>query len=209
MANPHTPAPLPDPGSLRASDADRDRVAALLGEALAEGRLDHDEHGERLEAVYAAKTIGELAPLTADLPGGARPSAPAPNLVGADPNLLASSVGSENIVAVFGAAERKERWLVEPRTNASVLFGGVDLDLREAVLSQSEVVIQCAVIFGGLTLTVPPGVRVRSRVSALFGGVSTAELDNPAAPDAPVVLLTGLCMFGGVSVRTRSREAKK
>jgi hypothetical protein len=52
----------------RAGDADRDRVAVLLREAHAEGRLDLDELQQRLDATYAARTYGELALLTADLP---------------------------------------------------------------------------------------------------------------------------------------------
>ena len=54
---------------LRASDADRDAAAAVVNNALAEGRLTADEHSERLDAIYAAKTQSELVPLLADLPG--------------------------------------------------------------------------------------------------------------------------------------------
>jgi hypothetical protein len=57
----------PDP-RLRASDADRDRVAALLREHHAAGRLTADEFQERLTATFAAKTFGELDELMADLP---------------------------------------------------------------------------------------------------------------------------------------------
>ena len=53
---------------LRASDADRDRAAAVLGGAMATGRLTSAEYAERLDAAYAAKTLGDLAPLTRDLP---------------------------------------------------------------------------------------------------------------------------------------------
>jgi uncharacterized membrane protein len=53
---------------MRASDADRDRVAALLREHLADGRLTADEFQERLSATFAAKTFGELDELMADLP---------------------------------------------------------------------------------------------------------------------------------------------
>ncbi len=51
-----------------ASDADRDAAADHLSSALAEGRLTTDEHDERIEAAYAARTLGELGELTADLP---------------------------------------------------------------------------------------------------------------------------------------------
>ena len=53
---------------IRASDADRDRVAALLREHHAAGRLTAEEFSERLDATYAAKTLGELDELLADLP---------------------------------------------------------------------------------------------------------------------------------------------
>ncbi|MGI5485838.1 DUF1707 SHOCT-like domain-containing protein [Microtetraspora malaysiensis] len=53
---------------MRASDGDRDRVAAALREHVAEGRLTVDEFNERLAQVYQSKTYGELATLTGDLP---------------------------------------------------------------------------------------------------------------------------------------------
>ena len=53
---------------MRASDADRDRVAAALREHCAQGRIAMDELHERLEATYAAKTLGALQAVTADLP---------------------------------------------------------------------------------------------------------------------------------------------
>lgn len=55
--------------TLRASDADREQVAERLRHATAEGRLVAEELEERLEAVFAARTYGELDPLVADLPG--------------------------------------------------------------------------------------------------------------------------------------------
>jgi len=53
---------------LRAADADRDAVADLLSDALAKGRLDTVEFGERLDRAFAARTVGELVALTSDLP---------------------------------------------------------------------------------------------------------------------------------------------
>lgn len=53
---------------LRASDADRERVAEVLRDAVAEGRLDMTEFEERLDATYKARTYRELAPITRDLP---------------------------------------------------------------------------------------------------------------------------------------------
>ena len=55
--------------NLRASDADRDRVAAQLREHLAAGRLTPEEFSERLDQALTARTAGELDALLADLPG--------------------------------------------------------------------------------------------------------------------------------------------
>lgn len=53
---------------MRASDGDRDKVATVLREHYAQGRLTGEEFDERLERLYTSKTYGELATLTSDLP---------------------------------------------------------------------------------------------------------------------------------------------
>jgi hypothetical protein len=52
----------------RLSDAERDQAAAELGEHYAQGRLSQDEHGERLDAIWAARTRGDLVRVFSDLP---------------------------------------------------------------------------------------------------------------------------------------------
>ena len=54
---------------IRASDEDRGRIAAALGEHYAAGRLTLEEFQDRLDKAYAAATVGELDRLMADLPG--------------------------------------------------------------------------------------------------------------------------------------------
>jgi hypothetical protein len=53
---------------LRASDEERERAADEIRAHFAAGRLTDDELSERLEAVYQARTQGELSELRADLP---------------------------------------------------------------------------------------------------------------------------------------------
>jgi Domain of unknown function (DUF1707) len=60
-------AGVPDP-NVRASDADRERIVEQLRQHTADGRLTMDEFEQRMTAAYAAKTYGELAQLTRDLP---------------------------------------------------------------------------------------------------------------------------------------------
>ncbi|MFD4370450.1 DUF1707 domain-containing protein [Streptomyces sp. NPDC058486] len=75
MRKPDRPKPKKDAApAVRVSDQERDAVVGRLAVALTEGRLDPYEHAERVEAALRARTAGELAVLTADLPAP-RPSA--------------------------------------------------------------------------------------------------------------------------------------
>src|SRR5215212_2731494 len=65
-----------DPSGLRASDADRERVAATLREHYGDGRLDDEDLSERIEAAYRGRTMAELEALTADLPAPPGPPRP-------------------------------------------------------------------------------------------------------------------------------------
>lgn len=88
---------MPSDPRMRASDQDRERVAALLREHHAVGRLDAEEFDERLDKVFGAKTLGELDELTADLPAIDLYPLPTSGLPGgrrASTNLPAASIGA-------------------------------------------------------------------------------------------------------------------
>ena len=199
--------PANDPHStMRASDADRDRVADALREAYAEGRLDVEEHNERIDLAYQAKTLGELSPLLSDLPqrhaatiGGA--TSPASPL----PSMPADYAPGSKITAVFAEQKRGGRWVVPSQTTAAAVFGSVVIDLREAVLTQREVVIIANAVFGSIEIKVPHGVVVRDEGTAVFGSRSGSDRnaagDVAITPDSPVVVVRGVALFGEVSVR--------
>lgn len=196
--------------SVRASDADRDRIADILREALAEGRLDAEEHSERIDAVYRAKTQGELEPLVRDLPVGReqrppeqydadasaeyRPQAHAPGPHG--------GCSTDNLVAIFSGSVRKGRYRVPAKINAFACFGGIEIDLTEAVFERQHLQINATAIFGGVEIRVPENVTLRQKGAGIFGGfdVHTAESDDP---HAPVVLIQGAAIFGGVDAKPK------
>ncbi len=86
---------MPEP-HLRAADADRTAVAAQLGDQMSAGRLTVAEYDERLARAYAAKTYGELAELTADLPFISRPRTPAPRTAAPPAPSAPSAAGSRH-----------------------------------------------------------------------------------------------------------------
>lgn len=189
---------------MRASDADRDRYATVLREALASGRLTAEEHDERITAVLHAKTIGELVPLVRDLPeaGELRGKAPVTAPVS---RAAAGARPSAKLVAIFGAADRSGDWTVPDRIDGLAMFGGIELDFTRAEFRSREVSVNLAVLFGGVEITVPEDVTVRCHGAGIFGAFQGKE-QVAAAPDAPVLNITGFALFGGVEVKRRKRK---
>ncbi|RAG84164.1 hypothetical protein DN069_18065 [Streptacidiphilus pinicola] len=205
-ANPRNepvPRPFAEPaeGDLRASDADRERVAAALRDAYAEGRLDAEEHSQRLDAAYAAKTLGELVPLTRDLPAHDRvqPQSVAAPASAQEP---APVSGSNEIVAIFGGSVRKGRFRAGRFMRAKAIFGGIEIDLTEAVFDAPELVIEVNAIFGGVEVKVPDHVSLHGGGSGIFGGFEVRE-EEGTDPNGPVVTVRGKAVFGGVAASRR------
>ncbi|MFF7532097.1 DUF1707 domain-containing protein [Streptomyces bobili] len=203
---------------LRASDADRERVAEVLRDALAEGRLDMAEFEERLDATYRARTYGELTPITRDLPaaGVAPPAAVSLHksvargdgeVDGAWAGRIVGGEGSSTwAVAVMSGFQRKGRWTVPRRFTGFAFWGGGEIDLREADFAAGEVVINCVAIMGGMNVVVPPGVEVVVRGIGIMGGFDHREQGVPAAAGAPRVVITGFAFWGGVGVDRKRRR---
>lgn len=186
---------------LRAADADRERVAAVLREAAAEGRLDLGELDERLGLVYAARTYGDLEPLIRDLPGGLDRQASPPGFDLCSTYPPASSGG----VAIFSEFTRRGRWAVAPGFKTLALFGGAKIDLCEALLTKGEVKIRAFAMFGGVEVIVPEDANVHITGVGILGGFNHGA-SGAGAPGGPRVLVTGLAIFGGVDVRRRKRS---
>ncbi|MFI0922766.1 DUF1707 domain-containing protein [Streptomyces sp. NPDC021012] len=203
-AAPAEPAPaepaFADPqGALRASDADRDRIADILKDALAEGRIDAEEHSDRIDAVYRAKTVGELEPIVRDLPRARTAPAPEPAVAYGpeDPEGAA-----DNLVAIFSSTTRKGRWRVSRRTNAFALFGNVEIDLTEAIFAQRLTTINATSIFGNVEVRVPENISMRGSGSGIFGNFEVVTLEG-VDPQAPVVVINGYSVFGNVEAKPK------
>ncbi|MGP4045460.1 DUF1707 SHOCT-like domain-containing protein [Streptomyces sp. 2A115] len=202
---------------LRASDADREQVAEVLRDALAEGRLDMEEFEERLEATYKARTYKELAPITRDLPGpGVTTPAPVvstvkgPEGTGDWAGRIVGGEGSSQWgVAIMGGFERKGRWTMPRRFNSFAFWGGGTIDLRDANFVDREVVVNCVTIMGGIGVIVPPGVEVVVRGIGVMGGFDHSQEGVLGDPGAPRVIVTGFAFWGGVGVERKMTRAER
>ncbi|TWV47300.1 DUF1707 domain-containing protein [Streptomyces misionensis] len=191
----------PGVSALRASDADRDRVADILREALAEGRLTADEHAERVDGVLNAKTVGELEVFIQDLPAAhQRASGPAP--VPPRPTGEIPAESDANVVAVLSNAVRRGRWRPGRRLHAYAVFGSVEIDLSEAIFEYQQVVIKAVSVFGDVQIRVPENVTLRGNGGGVLGNFEVSTLDS-AETDAPVVYVDGWAVLGNVEARPR------
>jgi hypothetical protein len=202
--------PVPEPnnvgpiagGNLRASDADRDQVATLLSTAYAEGRLSREEHDERIDQLMAAKTFDDLLPITQDLVI-VGPPAPVPRPQSSSRfaiDTTGQNAESDKMIAIFGGVTRKGRWRVRKNTHALALFGGMDLDLRDAIFEAPVVEISGFWCFGGLDIKVPEGIEIQDQTAGIFGGTDVRDVGDPA-PGAPMLVIKGVTLFGGVSIK--------
>lgn len=199
---------------MRASDTDRERVAQQLHNALSEGRITVDELEQRLDTVYAAKTLGELEPVTTDLPAEPYPSSqaqPAPRRAGQPDSRIGGHPGSTVSVAVLSGASRKGNWVLPPQHNSFALMGGVEIDLRNARFAEQHSTITAVAVMGGIDITVPDDITVDVSGIGLMGGFESQDRgDVDAAPDsAPAVKVTGLALMGGVTVVRKPRRRDK
>lgn len=175
------------PRDLRASDADRDRVLAMLAEAVSDGRLTPDEHAERVQRACTARTLGELADLTTDLV-----------VASAQPVRLD---GGRVISGIFGPAKRDGRWVVPETLTVTAMFGEVEVDVTQAILQARHVQIHATVIGARLLLIVPDGVSVVVNTPMLLGR-RRGGTPLPAGAETPVIEVKGMVLGGEIIVRT-------
>ncbi len=186
-------SPRQAPRDLRASDADRDRVLALLAEAASDGRLTADEHAERVQRACTARTLGELADLTGDLA-----------VASAQPVRLE---GGRVISGIFGPARRDGRWVVPETLTVTAMFGEVEADFTQAILQARHVQLLATVIGGRLRLVVPDGVSVVVTAPVVLGR-RRGGTPPPAGADTPVIEVKGLVLGGEIIVRTPPRPRR-
>jgi Domain of unknown function (DUF1707) len=187
-------------GELRASHSDRDEVVEKLRVAAGDGRLTSDELDERLEAALTARTYGELAELTADLPTGG----PHASVVSAEATELLE------FDQWGGNATRTGRWVTPASIKARVVGGNVKLDFTAAVISRPTLPIEVNLQGGNLILVVKPGISVETNHLAMLGGnVKYGKGTDRQDPVALLVQVSGRLLGGNVVVRLPRRTFRE
>jgi predicted membrane protein len=103
-------------------------------------------------------------------------------------------------MAVFGGIERRIASQTFRGGEATAVFGGVQLDLRDCRMAGSEAHIDVLAVLGGVSLTIPRDWAVDSRISALLGGVDDRS-SPPVDGSTKRLVLTGQTIMGGIEIK--------
>ncbi|WP_157683134.1 DUF1707 SHOCT-like domain-containing protein [Microlunatus soli] len=195
---------------LRASDADRDRVAQLLGAAHADGRLAAEEYQERLDRLYAGRTLGDLERVSDDL-GGAedlRGAAGSSEVVAAGaPERGGALAVPERVrpqLAILSQTMARPTGRIEGRLVAVSVFGNVQVDLSHATIGPEGVLVTANTVAGAVNITVPADARVTMTGLPLVGSLSPTR--DPGPVDGPRVVVKAFAGLGSVTIHRAESE---
>lgn len=211
---------------IRASDEDRNKVAAALSEAFSQGRLDYTELDERTRQVWATRYRDELLTplqdllpdpaevLTGQLPAPRPDATPAPenHSVPAVRQVTGEQDGDRISLSIMGGTEKQGDWLCAPAHVSFALMGGNELDLRHARLGSRDTTVTAVAVMGGIDIIVPEDMRVISDGVGIMGAFGF-ETDKDVAlrpedlpPEAPVIRIRGLALMGAVTIIRKRRD---
>jgi hypothetical protein len=178
---------------IRISDTDRERAAARLQQALAEGRITLDELEERLTTVYAARYAADLRPPFADLPGDDIVAVPPPER----PLVLRSGAGS---------LRRSGTWTVPSSIRVHTALGSVLLDFAGTTLPpRVDVTLELGA--GSARLLLPDGATADVDGMASAMGSIRSRVGSIPVPGRTHFRVHGRSAMGSVTVRHRYRFA--
>ncbi|HKV25606.1 MAG TPA: DUF5668 domain-containing protein [Candidatus Acidoferrum sp.] len=115
-----------------------------------------------------------------------------------------SSADVLNAVAIFGGCERRVNSQHFRGGRSTSIFGGVELDFRDADMDGDAATIEVNCVFGGVEIRVPPNWFVNSKSIPVLGGYSDktrrADTNDPSARKPKTLVITGAVVFGGVEI---------
>jgi hypothetical protein len=189
--------------SLRVSDAERDVTLRTLGDHAAVGRLTLDELEERSGRALVAKTRGELAALTTDLPaGGAQPSGP-PAARDARPKRPVRWM-----VSIMSGSHRRGRFRAVGSINAVAIMGGDEIDLRDAEIEGGELTLNLFALMGGANIYVPDSVDLDVGGFSLMGGHEEVGRELSPRPGAPLIRIRVYNLMSGATIYRLPPQAR-
>ena len=118
------------------------------------------------------------------------------------PPQMASQEGFLSGTALFGGSKRRLSEVTFQGGDMTAIFGGFEVDLRQATASEQPMRMDVFILFGGGEFRVPQGWSVDMKATSIAGTLEDKTLHLPMEPGQcrPTLVLTGLALFGGLTV---------
>jgi len=212
-------------GDLTLSDH-RNRTLHVIQDHFAHNRINMVELDRRTELAAHAESPAQLEAIIEDLPAlrateeqvvappivdTPEPIQPEQALVAPAPTALApQGRESQRLIGFFSGPTRRGVWRPAREIKATAVFGGVDLDFREAQLQPGVTEVKCKALFGGISIIVLPDMYVEVEGTGVMGGFDYHRRGHPLPDktDAPWIRVTGLSVMGGVDVKVPKKRRK-
>ena len=107
----------------------------------------------------------------------------------------------DDLTAIFGGSETVNSSKNYQGGKATAIFGGVTIDLRDAVIKK-EATLNVFALCGGIELKVPREWKIKTEVFPILGGVESKSSSTALADDAPILIVTGTAALGGIEIRS-------
>lgn len=107
----------------------------------------------------------------------------------------------DDLTAIFGGSETVNSSKNYLGGKATAIFGGVTLDLRDAVIKK-EATLNVFALCGGIELKVPREWKIKTEVFPILGGVESKSSSTAFKDDAPLLIVTGTAALGGIEIRS-------
>lgn len=114
---------------------------------------------------------------------------------------IAKTQDSDSINAVFSGTNTTNKSKDYKGGQVSAIFGGVELDLRDAIIKK-EATLNVTTLCGGIDIRVPRNWRVQSNVFPILGGVENKATGDQADNKSPLLIIAGTVALGGVEIKS-------
>jgi hypothetical protein len=167
-----------DTDLIRVSDTERETAVQRLQQAFADGRLTSGEMEARLELALTATSRGDLKPAFAGLTEEA---------------IRLTTTGAR--------IERSGEWRVPRVLRIDSEYGGVRLDLSQAVIDHPEIDIELRLAYGSATIILPPGASANADGARTEWGRVTCTASQRPRPGRPHIRVTGELAYGRLKIK--------
>jgi hypothetical protein len=196
----------------RPLDALREETVDQLIMNYGHGHLSREAFERRLDEALDTKSHERLLELTRDLDLKAdrayTQQKKAELGIQVDTSAAARLDETEHMINILGGNTRKGAWDVPHVIRVFNVLGGAELDFTDARFTAETTYITVFCLFGGVNIRVRDGMRTVSKAVCIFGGVDNRG-GTTTDPNAPLLVIEGLALFGGVDIRVKKTPKQR